>query len=76
MVVLETFNVEFKLVPRSTSKVESMVTAPPTERAVFKEVLFWTSRVEAKVVALVTSNVESIVTDPPTETALLSVASF
>ena len=88
MVALETFNVEFKVVPRSTSKVESIVVAPPTERAVFKETSFWTSKVEANVVALVTSkvefivvprstcNVESMVTAPPTDRALLNEASF
>jgi len=76
MVALDTFN------------VESMVTAPPTERALFNEASFWTSKVDARMVAFYTfnvdkravpkstSNVESMVTAPPTERALFNEASF
>jgi hypothetical protein len=36
----ETAKVELKVVALSTWRVESIVTAPPTERAVFKEASF------------------------------------
>ena len=65
MVVLETYRIEFKVVPKSTSNVESRLVAPPTERAVFKEASFWTSNVDARIVALDTFNVDNKVVGPP-----------
>ena len=66
MVALVTFKVEFSVVPWSTSNIESMVTAPPTERAVFIDTSFSTIRLDANVDVPTTFNVALKDASPPT----------
>ena len=40
MVAFDTFSVELNVVAKSTSNVESIVVAPPTDRDVFKDASF------------------------------------
>ena len=49
---------EANIAAADTFNVESMLTAPPTDKVVFKDVSFSTANVEPSTVALDTSNVD------------------